>query len=887
MLTTGQFIGDGRYEILEKIGSGGMADVYKAKCHKLNRNVAIKVLKEEFIHNREFVNKFKAEAQAAACLSHQNIVGIYDVVEEGNLYYIVMEYIDGITLKQYIAEHGHLSEEEALIIALQIAQGLSAAHDQHIVHRDIKPQNILLGKDGVIKVADFGIARAVTGSTISATAIGSVHYFSPEQARGSLCDERSDIYSLGISLFEMLTGTLPFTGDTSVAVALSHINDSLPSIDQYVSGVSEETKEIVRVCTMKKPEQRYLTVYDLIAELKKALAVFAAPVGAVTGAEEDTANGYDALLQEPDGDITEEQSVDLAADMEEEEEIETTVLDKVILGFGIGILVLILGCAVYLAGSTGLFDRFRGEESDGISFSESQEDWANEDTSNNSAETAEEDTTGEEKVKMPDVLGKSLEEAAQILKEAGLKYEMSGKLSEYSEKYEAGLICQQEYKAGKKIPEGTRVKLGISLGSERFEVKSEFVGMQKQVLEMRLANRNIKVNYIEQSDESTAAGQILRLEPSSGYLDEGDTLTVYVSTGPTTFALPKLAGMTEAQARAAIKDAGMEVGSVTESYSSSVKEGFVISQSPSSGTKVAKGTSVSFVISKGPESITMPNLLGKDYEEAKEILEEAGLAVGNVTKDYSSTYDKDEVMKQSVKADKKVDAGTKIDLVISQGSEKAGDTEVLLGMKEADAKSKLSSLGLKYDSTVKESSSSVAAGCVIRVEKAGGSGTIYKGDSVILVVSSGVEQNKIPNVIGKSQSDAKSALEGKNFVVVIKEVDGTEAAGTVVSQSPSADTMADRGSTVTISVSKGNQVAVPALADKTYEAARAEISNAGLSEDIHSYVYDSRPAGTVISQSVTAGSIVAKGTKIKLTISQGPEPTQPETPPESVAEGAE
>lgn len=882
MLTIGQFIGEGRYEILEKIGSGGMADVYKAKCHKLNRCVAIKVLKEEYIHDKDFVNKFKVEAQSAACLSHQNIVGIFDVVEEDSLNYIVMEYIDGITLKQYIGEQGHLSEEEALIIALQIAQGLSAAHDQHIVHRDIKPQNILLGKDGTIKVADFGIARAVSGGTINATAIGSVHYFSPEQARGSVCDERSDIYSLGISLFEMLTGKLPFVGDTSVAVALAHINDPLPDMDEYVSGISDKAKQIVKTCTMKKPEQRYLTVYDLIAELKKGLAVFAAPVGAGVTAE-GAADTYDELLQEADAELTEEEAVDPETDMEDAEKIEITVLDKAILGVGIGILLLILGCAVYLAGSMGVFDRFKGDESNSISFSESQEDWiTTEDASglegSTQEATAEEDITGREKVKMPDVVGKSLEEAIAMLKEAGLKYEMSGALSEYSEEYEAGYICQQEYKAGKKIPEGTKVKLGISLGSERFEIKQEFIGMQKQVLEMRLANRNIKVNYISQSDESTAAGQILRLDPSSGYLNEGDTLTVYVSTGPTTFKLPKLEKMTEAQAKTAIKDAGMTVGTITEDFSSNMEAGLVMSQSPAAGTKVPKGTAVNIVISKGPEALVMPDLLGMDYEEAEELLEKMGLVIDQVTKEYSSKYEKDQVIKQSIKADKEVEKGTKINLVLSKGPEKAGDTEVLLGMKEADAKKKLTSLGLQYDSTVKESSASVEAGCVIRVENADGGNTIYKGDSVILVVSSGLEQLGVPGVAGMTMEEARAALEAENFVVVVTEVDGVETAGTVVFQTPEANTTADRGSTVTISVSKGNLVVVPSFVDKTYDAAKAELTAAGLGEERHDYVYDSRPAGTVISQSVAAGTVVNKGTTIKLTISSGsaPETQEPQ-----------
>lgn len=228
MLTNGTILND-RYEILSKVGSGGMSDVYKAKCHKLNRYVAIKVLKSEFSEDRNFVSKFRAEAQAAAALSHPNIVNIYDVGEENGLYYIVMELVEGITLKKYIDKKGRIDVKEAVSIAIQVAQGIQTAHSHHIIHRDIKPQNIIISREGKVKVTDFGIARASSSQTISSNAVGSVYYISPEQARGSYSDERSDIYSLGITLYEMVTGMLPFEGDNTVAVALQHIQNELPS----------------------------------------------------------------------------------------------------------------------------------------------------------------------------------------------------------------------------------------------------------------------------------------------------------------------------------------------------------------------------------------------------------------------------------------------------------------------------------------------------------------------------------------------------------------------------------------------------------------------------------------------------------------------------------
>ena len=261
-----------RYEILEKIGSGGMSEVYKAKCHKLNRLVAIKVLKSEFTSDATFVSKFKMEAQAAAGLSHPNIVNIYDVVDEGDIHFIVMELVEGITLKSYITKKGHLEVKEAIGIAIQVASGIEAAHEQHIIHRDIKPQNMLISMDGKVKVADFGIARAVSSQTMNAaTVVGSVHYISPEQARGGYSDERSDLYSLGITMFEMVTGHVPFEGDNTVTVALAHLEDPMPDPRTLNPEVSPSLARIILKCTEKRPERRYPSAAAVISDLRRAL----------------------------------------------------------------------------------------------------------------------------------------------------------------------------------------------------------------------------------------------------------------------------------------------------------------------------------------------------------------------------------------------------------------------------------------------------------------------------------------------------------------------------------------------------------------------------------------------------------------------------------------
>lgn len=288
MIKIGMMLGD-RYEILEKIGTGGMSDVYKAKDHKLNRPVAVKVLKQEFSENANFVSKFRAEAQAAAGMMHPNIVNVYDVGEEGGTQYIVMELVEGITLKKYIEKKSRLSVKEATSIAIQVSMGIEAAHNNHIIHRDIKPQNIMISKDGKVKVTDFGIAKAVSSNTITSNVMGSVHYTSPEQARGGYSDEKSDIYSLGVTLYEMLTGRVPFNGETTVAIAIKHIQEPMPSPRTYVGDIPISVEQIVLKCTQKSPDRRYQNMQELIDDLKRSLMTPDVDFVKLTDPDEDAA----------------------------------------------------------------------------------------------------------------------------------------------------------------------------------------------------------------------------------------------------------------------------------------------------------------------------------------------------------------------------------------------------------------------------------------------------------------------------------------------------------------------------------------------------------------------------------------------------------------------
>lgn len=270
MLKTGTIIAE-RYEILGKIGTGGMADVYKAKDHKLNRFVAVKVLKPEFREDTTFIRKFKSEAQAAAVLTHPNIVNVFDVGDDNGVYYIVMELIEGITLKEYISKKGKLSVKEATSIAIQVSMGLEAAHSHGIVHRDVKPQNIIISMDGKVKVTDFGIARAASSNTISSNVMGSVHYSSPEQVRGGYSDEKSDIYSLGITMYEMVTGKVPFDGDTTVAIAIKHLQEEIVPPSIYTPELPHSLEQIILKCTQKSVDRRYQNMEDVIADLKHSL----------------------------------------------------------------------------------------------------------------------------------------------------------------------------------------------------------------------------------------------------------------------------------------------------------------------------------------------------------------------------------------------------------------------------------------------------------------------------------------------------------------------------------------------------------------------------------------------------------------------------------------
>ena len=632
MLNQGTYLQD-RYEILGRIGSGGMSVVYKAKCHTLDRLVAIKVLKEEFASDENFVSKFKMEAQAAARLSHPNIVNVYDVVDEGNLHYIVMELIEGITLKSYIEKKGFLENKEAIGIAIQVAQGIAVAHEQHIIHRDIKPQNMIISRDGNVKVADFGIARAVSSQTMNATAVGSVHYISPEQARGGYCDERSDIYSFGITMYEMVTGRVPFEGDNTVAVALAHLETPITPPSQLNPVVSSGLEQIILKCTQKKPDRRYSSIGDVITDLRHVMVDPDYNIyGAVSQTDEENdpyvtrpisreelsqiqerrrPHTEDIMVKEPEYDPavsiqtpeTEENDGDgydkeetqpqipvhkKRSDRKKEKDVSTQ-FERIIMVMGIFAAVLVAVVVIFVFSRlTGLFWPKSGQDKE---------------TEVVTSETATEGinvSLADNQTYMPNVLGLPKDMAEAKLKEYNLV--MSIETEDYSDNYKADQVMRQDVAEGEVVEKWSTVGVTISKGSDKVDLSSlgleQLSGEDAQKL---LKDKELQVILKEEANDNIETGKVIRYSPQQA--KAGDTIELVVSTGPKTAQgqVPKLIGRDEVTADALLKAAGLKTGTVTYDYDAGKPEGTVLSQSALPGTVLEPSATVDYVVNQMEE----------------------------------------------------------------------------------------------------------------------------------------------------------------------------------------------------------------------------------------------------------------------------------------------
>ena len=606
----------GRYEILEHIGSGGMADVYKARCHKLNRYVAIKVLRREYCDNESFVRKFTVEAQSTAGLIHPNIVNIYDAGNEEGIHYIVMELAEGMTLKRYIRRYGRLSARETVDFAIQIASGLQAAHEHHIIHRDIKPQNILVSDSGTIKVTDFGIARAATGDdTISSSAMGSVRYLSPEQARGGYADERSDIYSLGITIYEMATGKVPFDGENTVAIALMHLRDEITPPRCYFPDIPSSLEKIILKCTMKQPEQRYQSAEELILDLQKVFLspdgnyVYVDPLVDDSPTIQRNTEDIEKIRKSLTGTERKRDVEEKKSQVEEEEEdykddaSMNPKLEKLILVITIAFGVLVACIVFYLVGNS--LHLFRTSSNKGTTQA------AVETTTEAPKEATTESKPEETKyTKMPNLIGLTKNAAEDEMKALGLKADFA--YEDGSSSADSDLIVKkQQYNKDDAVAIDSTVK--ITLGKK------------------------------DSADATTTAEKV---------------------------EVPAMVNYTEKKAEKELTKAGLKV---KKAYATSdtVKEGYVIKQSPKGGTIVNKGFAVTITISKGVGKTTVPSLIGVSQSVAERELNQVGLKLGTVSYDYSGEVGVGDVISQGIESGTSVDKGTKVSVVLSLGEQES------------------------------------------------------------------------------------------------------------------------------------------------------------------------------------------------------------------------
>ena len=578
----GRVVGN-RYEILEKIGNGGMATVYKAQDKVLKRYVAVKVLREEFTTDEEFIRRFNTEAQSAASLTHPNIVSIYDVGTEENIYYIVMELIQGKTLKEIINEDGVLPWKWSLDIAMQIASALEVAHKNNIVHRDIKPHNIIITEDGVAKVTDFGIAKAVSNSTITAfgTTIGSVHYFSPEHARGGFTDAKSDLYSLGVVMYEMLTGRVPFDADTPVSIALKHMQEKPVEPIKLNPAIPYSVNKIIMKAMEKDLNLRYQSATEMLKDLNMALKN---PDGDfVKTSSNDMA--YTQRIDTISEDVLKKENRAETAKNENEKEgfFKKYPAAKYVLVVALVILIPVIG----FFGTQAILNAGRGKD-----------------------------------VSLPNFANMTREEAEAKAKEAQITLDIT---EEFSSDVEEGKVISQDppYLEGYVVKENSTVKIVISKG-ENIKIVPKVTGMTREEAEQAIETEELKVEVVEEASSKVEAGYVIKQEPEADKeVNAGETVKIYVSTGIKQITMEHVIGKKEDEAKKTLTDLGFEVKIVYEEDTSK-DDGVVLKQSLDVGETVDEGTKVTLTVNKiekikeGTLNINLKSLTGGQIDKDEE-----------------------------------------------------------------------------------------------------------------------------------------------------------------------------------------------------------------------------------------------------------------------------
>ena len=631
-----------RYEIQEVIGVGGMAVVYKAMDHRLNRLVAIKILKDDYSNDAEFRRRFHGESQAVAMMSHPNIVSVYDVSKGGDVDYIVMELIDGITLKQYMEQKGPLSWRETLHFAMQIAKALEHAHSRNIIHRDIKPHNVMILKDGSVKVADFGIARVASASnTLTKEALGSVHYISPEQAKGARVDNRTDIYSLGVVMYEMLTGRPPYNGETPVSVAIQHINGTPLAPSLLNSEIPTGLEQITMHAMCSDLNIRYASVTDMLQDMEEfrkdptiRFTFLPARVSAATGTR----------AQQP----LRPKTVPARQEAKEVEYV-TTPEDKrrrAVAAVGIVLSIAAL-VAVVLLGAKLL--RSRGQSTARS-------------TGQITTESARPDL-----VKVPQLVGKKYAEID--MDAAPYCYLVFSEKSQVNRDYEDGVIFDQSIPAGDKVQPGTELIVFISLGDQMTMPDVSHWMSTNAKTHLEAMNMELTILIEQEYDDEVKKDYVIRTDPEAGTgIKRGQVVKIYVSKGKEPVPLPDFRNKTAEEAQQALADLGLRCV-IREAYSNYVAPGVVVAQSPDPETELEADSIVELTVSKGKETVEMPNLVGKDYlAYASPVLQELKLAV-TTSEEHSDTYQAGTVISQSPQAGAELSPGATVTLVISSGPE--------------------------------------------------------------------------------------------------------------------------------------------------------------------------------------------------------------------------
>ena len=791
MIRLGMFLGD-RYEILEKIGSGGMADVFKGKDHKLNRFVAVKVLKDEFVEDKNFVRKFKEEAQAAAGLAHPNIVNVYDVGDEQNINYIVMELVEGITLKTYIEKKGRLTVKEATSIAIQVGAGLEVAHNNQIVHRDIKPQNIIISREGKVKVTDFGIAKSVSSNTNTSDAMGSVHYTSPEQARGGYSDAKSDIYSLGIVMYEMVTGRVPFDGETTVVVAVKHLQEDIVSPRVYASDIPVSLEHIILKCTEKSPDRRYANVAELTADLKQSLVTpdvnfvkEILPDGAKTVAisreevskikketgrvstqrenqlrnsypedfgeddesffEDDYDDDYDDEDYDDDYEDEEYDGYDEDEDEDDDEDdggILDPKLEKIMTIGGIVAAVIIVIIIIFIIAKIFGFGKSGKKDKD------------------NNEPQIEDVLDGEEnedEVEVPDLLGKSYSEAKEALNGVSLGIELGE--TRASTEYEPGQIISQSIEAGMKVDPNTTIVVDICGDGEEVTIP-DVDGYTRDRAVKALEDAGFTVDVTEAFDDNVAAGNVISITPKAGgKTSRGSVIRMVVSKGKQEeneeISVPKIEGLTEAEAKSTLTNAGLKSGTARSAFSDTVEEGRIISQSIKSGTKVPKDTAVSYEVSKGKEIkevyIGNAEKNGSSESAVTNYLTGKGLKVAR-SEQYHNSIPKGNVISYSPGNGSTVQVGSTVNIVVSLGPEPVKTASVPGAGADLN---EITARGFVVGSISREYSKSIAKDKIISCSP---SGTQNIGTTINVVISNGICSHPTVDASGKCTTCGETGL---------------------------------------------------------------------------------------------------------------------------------